>query len=406
MMAEKIKRFNIADVARIHGIQVIKETGGDIYAVCPFCGNKEGKFSYIVKKGKKQNIYNCFVCDNHGGAIDLHINLSDGNYQGEEGRKKAAKEIFEILQNDNEMIEYHNFVTETHQDTEEAYKTSDEHCSYVYYSMLKELELKDEHKKDLLRRGLTEEDIKRFKFKSTPDNKYKVCKSLVEKGIYLEGVPGFFKNQKGNWDINIPGKGYFCPVFDGEKNLIIGFQIRVDKPVKKSKYLWFSSAGKELGVTSGAISTFLPGDNDRVIIITEGVLKANVIYALLKGAVSVIGVPGVKSIAGIEDYLNRHYSNAYVYEAYDMDKAIKTDDPEEQKKTDRIKNAAISLKTLVEDYGIEVHSLTWDYDNDGFWKGEYKGLDDFLLSYDKKDLFLRYILSKALKKLKIKDFFE
>lgn len=400
-----IDRFTIADVARIHDIKVIKEMGGDIYAVCPFCGDKRGKFSYIIQKGNKQNIYNCFNCDSHGGAIDLHIKLANGDYSGPDGKKRAAKEIFDALNGNECYSNYHKKMEETTQETEEVAKASDGHISSVYYALLKELELKEVHKQDLLRRGLTEDQIKRFRFKSTPDNKYKVCKELVKKGYCLEGVPGFFLNDKGNWDMKLSGKGYFCPVFDGEQNLIIGFQIRVDNPTNGAKYLWFSSSGKEKGVSSGALSTFLPGENERVIIITEGILKATIIYSLLDRKVSVIGVPGVKAIKGIEDYLKRFDSNAYVYEAYDMDKAMKTEDARELEKTMRIANDAVKLKTLVEEFGIETHSLNWDYDEDGFWKENYKGLDDFLYSYEKKELFLNYILSKALNALKVKEFF-
>lgn len=397
--------FNIADVAAIHGIEIIKDKGSEVFAVCPFCGDRRGKFSYIVQKGDKSNIYNCFACDAHGGVLDLHMKLS-GNAYGSNANKQAAKEIFQAI---NGNVEY----KKSHESAKnipvchEAEKASDGRISEVYYALLKQLTLKDEHKADLVRRGLTETDIKRFRFRSTPDikQKYDAINHLLEEGYDLEGVPGFYLNKKNQWDFKISGAGYFCPVYDGEYNLITGFQIRVDKPVNKAKYLWVSSCGCEKGVSSGAVSTFLPGKMNQSVIITEGILKATVIYSLLNGDVSVIGVPGVKSIKGLEDYLDRYKGNAYVFEAYDMDKAVKTDDPHEKEKTERIAEAAEKLKEMCQEYNIDTHSLTWDFDEKGYWKENFKGLDDFLLSYEKKDLFKAYLLKRTKSVLKVRNFF-
>ncbi len=92
------ERFNIDDVARINNIQIIHERGGETFAVYPFCGNKTGKFSYIVSKGTKKNIYHCFSCEAKGNAIDLHIKLSGENFgEGEQAYKLAAKDIFKRL---------------------------------------------------------------------------------------------------------------------------------------------------------------------------------------------------------------------------------------------------------------------------------------------------------------------
>lgn len=399
-------KFTIADVAAIHGIQTLKEGNGEVFAVCPFCGDARGKFSYIIQKGNKSNIYNCFACDAHGGVLDLHINLSYGDYSDAEGRKRAAREIFQEINGNTYIAENHKRLERHVETVVEAERVSNEQCSEVYYALLKELILKDEHKKDLLRRGLTEDDINRFRFKSTPGSeKYKICKKLIADGYSLEGVPGFYINKRGSWDINIPGSGYLCPVFDGEYNLILGFQVRVDDPKNHQKYLWLSSAGKKNGVSSGAVSTFLPGKCINSVVITEGILKATVVYSLLKGTVSVIGVPGVKAIKGIDDYLDRYKGNAYVFEAYDMDKAVKTQDPHELEKTQRIAKAAEALSERVSEFGIDTHPFTWDFDEDGYWKENFKGLDDFLLEYDKKELVSQYMLNLTGENLELKNFF-
>ena len=403
------KTFNIDDVAHIHHIETLKRVGGEVFAVCPFCGDNRGKFSYVIQKGKKKNIYNCFVssCGAHGDAIDLHIALSTGNYSGPNGRKKAAIEIFKALEGDTTYEDHKKMVEESMVYTNEAERASDERCSSVYYAMLKRLVLKDEHKNDLLRRGFSEADIKRFKFRSTPsmEEKYKLIDSLISDGYDLDGVPGFFTNKKNKWDLKIPGSGYFCPVFDGERNIIAGFQIRVDEPKDGAKYLWLSSSGRENGVSSGALSTYLPGEDQNTVIITEGILKATCIYSLLNSQITVIGVPGVNCIKGAGEYLDRLDStNAYVFEAYDMEKGYTETDAKKKEKKETIEKAANVLKEYISEYGLETHTLVWDLDKEGVWREEFKGLDDFLLSYERKDIFVAYLKKKTSDHQKMMNF--
>ncbi len=418
-----IERFNIADIARIHGIQTIRENGVETYAVCPFCGDKRGKFSYFVKKGSKENLYKCFNCGEGGTAIDLFMKLSAGkNYSGSDGYKAAIKDIFKAINGDDSFVSFHK---ETLDKTERVAaetvdKASDEQISKVYYSLLKILILKDEHKADLKRRGLTDEEIKRYRFRSVPMNPKKVVARLVAAGLDLKGVPGFYKDRNGHWSMSLSGTkdekgrwkpdgGYFCPVFDGERNLILGFQIRLDVPKDKTKYLWFSSAGKDCGVSSGAIATFLPGKSDKILLIAEGILKATIIYSLLKGEISVVGVPGTKNIKSLESYLERYEGRAYAFEAYDMDKAIRVTDETSQKdaeKTVRIAEDRDKLLSLISAYGIQTHPLKWDMDKEGLWKGEYKGLDDFLVEYPEKEKFLTYLQTKAQGALKMQEYFK
>lgn len=429
-----ITRFNIADVARIHGIRILQEKSGETYAVCPFCGDKRGKFSYIIKKGNRQNMYHCFACESGGNAVELHMKLSTKNYDRiKNGYKVATRDIFKAIQG-NTILESQHVEIEHVESEDEIEKCSDEYCSNVYHAMLNELRLLDNHKNDLLKRGLPQQDIDNYNFRSTPKyNGRQICENLIKKGFSLEGVPGFHK-QKGVWEMSIPGIGYFCPCIDGEMNYLEGFQIRMDKPVRDAKYLWFSSAGKTDGITSGALATYLPGEYEKCIIIVEGILKALIVYCLLDKKVTVIGVPGVGNIKSLEPYLARHENNAFVIEAYDMDKKYNISDipllkkaekiakeknisldelfnMEEYKtefkkliKARRIDKAAIALRQKVEEYGIEVHPLKWDMDGD-YWKGEFKGPDDFLASYPDKEKFLNYILRKADASLKMKRYF-
>ena len=61
---------------------------------------------------------------------------------------------------------------------------------------------------------------------------------LREKGLYLAGVPGFYKSQ-GQWTLKIPGRGILIPVRDVQGQ-IQGLQVRLDN-VEKRKFRWLSS---------------------------------------------------------------------------------------------------------------------------------------------------------------------
>ena len=132
---------------------------------------------------------------------------------------------------------------------------SPEYLDYVYRNMLALLELKEVHKKDLKRRSLTEWEIQELMdkgYRSTePEKSVWIAKKLLENGLTLKGVPGFFQNRDGNWEAAFyeGNRGYLCPVYsiDGK---ILGFQIRVEKPVNNRKYVWFTSSGLEGGTSS------------------------------------------------------------------------------------------------------------------------------------------------------------
>ncbi|MBP3280728.1 MAG: hypothetical protein J6M44_17415 [Butyrivibrio sp.] len=268
-------------------------------------------------------------------------------------------------------------------------RAEDELCSKVYYRLtkLKCTKLKEEHKKDLLRRGLSEEDIKRFRFCSVPDSGKEAAGEIVSSGIFPAKVPGFYTY--GHYSIYTmvdDTKGYYCPAFDGETNQIAGMQIRADNPQKGGKYIWLSSSRKHDGASSGALPTILPGKDTSLWIVTEGILKALIIYCLLGKEVSVIGVPGVGTIGGFKEFMKKKAGlNICFVEAYDMDKV-------DENKV--VKQAQQNLLREIEKNGFKAHTLTWDTKN-GQWQKNYKGLDDFLCDYVKtksgREKFITYL---------------
>ena len=124
----------------------------------------------------------------------------------------------------------------------------------VYRAFLNKLFLARIHKPDLYARGLSDEDMERFGFKSVPLFGYKaLCRELLAENISLENIGGFYLDN-GKWTINLNPKmtGYMIPVYN-YFGYIEGIQIRLDRPFGKTKYLWFSSNGLDHGTSTAAV---------------------------------------------------------------------------------------------------------------------------------------------------------
>lgn len=394
--------FTIKDVAAICNIQELRSSV-ETFCVCPFCGDKRGKFSYIVSKGSKKNMYHCFACDSHGSMYDLYSRIRGKSDSFRSIRKEIENELGRSVSAGQTYVPI-----DTTPAYDEAEKTDVDTINKVIRAFLDQLSLSDNHRKNLLSRGLKDDDIKRWMYRSVPSRRsgFAICKKLIKEGYDLSGVPGFYK-YKGEWTFFISAPGFYCPAFD-ENGRIWGMQIRLDEPKNGCKYIWFSSSGKDQGTGSGALYDYVPGTEEDIVIITEGILKSHVISSLLGGKIAVLGVPGVKSLGKLSSFLNR-YKQIYVVEAYDMDKALMTaqipllneaeDGAKKSGKTLRdycsspknreyykglnklwnIADARAKLESLIHERRFGFRSITWDTDH-SLWTGNYKGLDDYLLS--------------------------
>jgi hypothetical protein len=95
----------------------------------------------------------------------------------------------------------------------------------VYIALLNELHLTDYHWEKLNRRGLTDAQITELNYKSLPLERHDIVKSLIESGLKLSGVPGFWLDDS---EIRLAGQtGILIPVRNLDK-AVIGLQIRCD----------------------------------------------------------------------------------------------------------------------------------------------------------------------------------
>lgn len=390
--------FNIEQVVDYLGIEKLKQTGGDSIPICcPYCGDRRGKNTICIRKdGKEKNVFQCFACGKHGNMLDLYLDQKAG-YQGTDRYKKAYSDLRRILEVERQMPRA------AKQQERSVCKASEEILDHTYRQMLGLLKLQGQDLADLKRRMLTDAEIKAGWFRSAPYDTRGICKQLQRLGCQLEGVPGFYRNRTGNWQLNVWPDGYFCPVMQERK--IVGMQIRLRNP-KKQKYIWLSSAGRMDGCSSGSPFCFYGHPDTDAVIITEGILKAYVTYCLLVDTgVSVLGVPGVTATGQVTELLKKHHHKV-AYEAFDMDKYMQVScmqDYDEKKcvscmqldgkeayeaqdgscrykerKRQMLREAQYNLYQRIMQAGVGCRSYHWDLDPaSGLWLGTYKGIDDY-----------------------------
>jgi len=402
--------FTIADVADLLGIQRLPGGTEDMFGVeCPICGDARGKCNFcVMRDGEVKNVFHCYNCDAGGNMLTLYADLT-GMY-GTDRYRQAYWEIKEKLGvGIRSMPQYRARQMERIRkaEMEKPEPAPDpSHLDAVYREMLPMLKLKERHKADLRRRGLSEaeiSDMEALGYRSTGrEDSLRIARRLLAEGFTLKGVPGFFLNRSGDWEAAFyPGnEGYLCPVLSADKE-IVGFQIRLDHPYQKRKYIWFTSSGMEGGTSSRSPAGLSGKMTGGVIRVTEGILKAEI--ACRKTGLAYVGNPGVSNYKGLRQMLEilKAQGLKTVMECYDMDKMLLLDCrrdydqscgqcefrhgvfsglecPKKRQKRDNIRKGCLKLYEICGELGLKCCRMEWDTDSDGMWKGNYKGIDDWL----------------------------
>lgn len=359
--------FDIMDVAGLLQIRIRRPSGRGYYADCPFCGDKRGK----LHLNTEFDGWKCNYCGERGGLLDLYGKLKGMS------RSEAYREISDALQSGTYDFSQPSGITSAEQ-VKQSSLADVETVDKTFRALLNMLTLSKEHREQLRsKRGLTDEQIDRFGYRSTPPF-YKgrpLAERLIAKGYTVEGVPGFYQKDK-HWTVNFSTRtaGLLIPVRSIDRH-ICGFQIRLDVPLKDendepdkegAKYIWLSSAGKPMGTSSGSPVHFVGDPFARVVYVTEGALKADVAHALM--SCSFAATAGANNTALLEGVFARLAENGTqtIIEAEDMDKY----------RNEHIQNGASKIQLMAKRYGMDCRRLTWN--------PNYKGVDDWQLALRKK----------------------
>jgi len=396
--------FTIMDVAYLLNLHVRHKNTASLDVDCPFCGEKKGKLNLNTKK----NVFKCNRCGESGGMLSLY-----GKIYGLDNQA-AYEEIKGALGRNEQAPSYQVRKREIAPKEPEipGAVPAPDHVRHKTYSMFfSMLVLADTHRKNLLKRGFTEQQIEENGYKSTPVFGFRsLTKKLLSAGCTVEGVPGFYQDKDGEWTIHFSNKssGFLVPVrnMDG---LIVGAQIRLDHPYDGRKYIWLSSTNFHMGTSSGSPVHLAGSPGEKTIFITEGPLKGDLAHALSGRTFGC--VPGANQYANLPPFLRemKQMGTQSVYEAYDMDKLLRTACrgdynekcrqcenyrkdwkqqviPCEKKcvKRQNIQRGCQKLTQICRELGLSVKTLTWDMDDDGDWAEHVKGVDDYLYDLEQK----------------------
>lgn len=264
------EQFTIYDVMCVIGLDTSKVRSSGGYFDCPICGGKK-KFNVNPSIGHG-GVCRCAKCSAGGDKLDLFIlyrmnpllvNTASSSgrsfYQKpserdrKDGMAELARELRLSRSNPEHIKKSHDAQKKVETATEDQTVASPEKRHAVYTAFLKLLSLTTAHREALMSRGLNVEEIERLMFRSTPMfGRPQLAKKLIEQGLQLDNIPGFFKTgamsvdmdtgeATPEWSVYCPDSGYFIPIRDMDGN-IVSMQIRLNKPTtSKDKYRFFSS---------------------------------------------------------------------------------------------------------------------------------------------------------------------
>ena len=368
--------FGIMEVADQLPLKKRKPGPQSYYYDCPFCG-KIGKLNLNYAK----NVWRCNYCGESGGMLELYagmygITTSDAFYElkeilgcGTETTRVTPREVFRTSPPAPMPA------ASQKEEIAQSPRADAKVIHHPYSMLLDMLHLSDRHLAHLTspKRGLSQEQIKRLHYKSTPLPF--LCRSLTERlimrGCTVQGVPGFYLDSAGRWTLNISKRtaGILIPArsLDG---LIYGMQVLLDVPIQEkdappdktgAKYIWLSSASRPMGTTSGSPVHFA-GPPANTIYITEGLLKGDIAHLLADR--TFLSVAGANNLGGIEQLIPilAATGTTQLIEAFDMDKYS---NPYVRKGADR-------LFQLARKHDLKFGRLKWN--------PNYKGVDDWLIA--------------------------
>lgn len=218
------------------------------------------------------------------------------------------------------------------------------------------LNLHDRHRRYLKAKGLSDEQIDRFCYRSAPSSPIEICKALRRKGCSLDRNPWFRKDENGEWTTIFSKSSLIIPTrtLAGK---IYGFEEIPDN-------LEIPELPAPVHFRRGA-----RGISE--VVVTGDALQADLVCTL--SGYSVLSVPELSSQSYLLPILDslKERGLKTVSLAFDMD-------PETRKKTSELRTV---LKLTLQMREIICRTRRWDIDKDTrLWNGMHKSLADWLLA--------------------------
>ena len=186
--------FHITDVAALLRLNIRRRGPDFLYVDCPLCGDHRGKLYLKTSR----DVWHCNYCQESGGMLALYAKVYGIS------NADAYREICEALQTGDYAPEYQSYQNRQPQEIAQSARAPRQAIHQTLSMLFSMLSLTPKHRAHLREvRGLTDDQIERFGFKSTPPPY--LCKSLtarlLKQGCTLQGVPGFYLAEDGRWTV-------------------------------------------------------------------------------------------------------------------------------------------------------------------------------------------------------------
>ena len=360
---------------------------------CPFCG----KNAFYVNT--QSNTAHCFGCEWKGGILKLDADLngySTGDayramekelgFPGlsDEGKRKLADERRRVIE---ESIVYQKPMRRL------------EERNQTYTALSRHLVLSGDHYEDLKKRGLSDNAIRENGYRSYPQEMLEeISLRIQQEGFYVDGVPGFYRNEKDMWTLKKLKRGFMCPVRNHE-GMIQGYQIRKDDRLLRSfykrdsegnimkgadgkeiterenKFVWLSSKNDPDGCGApGAVHYATDFRNGRAVIgktvyLTEGPLKGDIAHFISgKPFICVPGVSLQTSLSVELERLKTDYGVEKIVVCYDMDYLVNPN----------VAEAVRRCYELIRENKLSPYRAIWNT--------KFKGIDDYLVAVERNQI--------------------
>ena len=330
---------------------------------CPVCDHVGSRKRHL-NINLKRNVFRCPKCGQfEGGVFDLYAYYTgvprDKVHQDLTERLGGKESSYSGKARGRKRVQPRSGPAEIPQAPLVNIETRDR----VYRALLSKLTLASDHRDNLRGRGLTNQEIDRLGYRTTPlVGFHALAKELIMEGHELFGVPGFYRDGDGRWTMAIYLRGIMIPCRD-RLGRIQSIHIRLDKKMSKGgKFLTFSSIDKKDGV--GAENwCHMAGPVQECVYLIEGYMKADIVHFFT--GQTVLAIPGVTSLHYLEKALNEltELGVRHVMTCFDMDYL----------KNWHVEAAYSKVIPLLG--GLPLTFGTY------LWSPEYNGMDDYIWEF-------------------------
>lgn len=182
--------FHMSDIIPLLGL-TYPPHGRSAYNIsCPCCDDNPRKKHLNINL--KKDVFRCPRCGFSGGVFDLY-----SYYTGIPRNEVRDALIARLNVQDESSKPRQQIVVK---EVPDCPLTDVDSRHETYQALLSKLSLASDHRQNLHDRGLSDEMIERLGYKTTPVIGMKaLAKQLMNEGLYLAGVPGFYKTDSGEW---------------------------------------------------------------------------------------------------------------------------------------------------------------------------------------------------------------